>query len=205
MKTIAIVLALVAVTVGQKMQAIVVIEPHDNTKTVNGSLWFIQNDPKGPVTINGTISGLSKGNHGFHIHEKGDFSNKCLSTGGHYNPHNLSHGGPSDGQRHLGDLGNIMANDQGIAHINFEDKLITLSGPNSIIGRAVVVHSGEDDLGKGGHKDSLTTGNSGERIACGIVSVMSPTRSQPSSAAFFEHQIASLLMPLIALILSSNF
>lgn len=90
MKTIAIVLALVAVTVGQKMQAIVVIEPHDNTKTVNGSLWFIQNDPKGPVTINGTISGLSKGNHGFHIHEKGDFSNKCLSTGGHFNPHNVN-------------------------------------------------------------------------------------------------------------------
>lgn len=52
------------------------------------------------------------------------------------------------------------------------DKQISLSGDRCILGRAVVVHEGEDDLGRGGHKDSKTTGNAGGRVACGIIGVL---------------------------------
>lgn len=51
------------------------------------------------------------------------------------------------------------------------DGLLSLIGANSVIGRAVVVHAGEDDLGKGGHDDSLTTGHAGGRVACGVIGI----------------------------------
>lgn len=71
--------------------------------------------------------------------------------------------------RHVGDLGNIRANAQGEASVNIKDSVISLSGVNSILGRAIVVHSGEDDLGRGNHTLSATTGNAGERWACGVI------------------------------------
>ncbi|VDN87769.1 unnamed protein product [Brugia pahangi] len=76
--------------------------------------------------------------------------------------------------RHVGDLGNIVAGADGTAHIDISDKHVQLLGPNSIIGRSLVVHADQDDLGKGvGDKkdESLKTGNAGARVACGIVAV----------------------------------
>ncbi|EEE58604.1 hypothetical protein OsJ_09942 [Oryza sativa Japonica Group] len=67
----------------------------------------------------------------------------------HFNPHNKSHGAPSDDERHVGDLGNIVANKDGVADIFIKDLQISLSGPHSILGRAVVVHADSDDLGRG--------------------------------------------------------
>ena len=96
-------------------------------------------------------------------------SDGCNSAGGHYNPFNKDHGGPEDNERHVGDLGNLTADKNGIANLEIKDSLIKLSGPYSVIGRSVVCHANEDDLGKGNHKDSKTTGNSGARIACGII------------------------------------
>lgn len=72
----------------------------------------------------------------------------------------------------MGDLGNIEANVEGIANVDIFDSLISLSGPNCIVGRAVVVHSDEDDLGLGGHNDSLTTGHAGSRVACGVIGIL---------------------------------
>lgn len=94
------------------------------------------------------------------------------STGGHYNPDKLPHGAREDSVRHVGDLGNIIADANGIAETSFSDNVITLYGSRSILGRAIVVHSTEDDLGKTNHPDSPKTGNAGGRVACGIVGIL---------------------------------
>eukprot|EP00612_Vaucheria_litorea_P001724 CAMPEP_0171455236 /NCGR_PEP_ID=MMETSP0945-20130129/2215_1 /TAXON_ID=109269 /ORGANISM="Vaucheria litorea, Strain CCMP2940" /LENGTH=151 /DNA_ID=CAMNT_0011980443 /DNA_START=94 /DNA_END=549 /DNA_ORIENTATION=- len=120
----------------------------------------------GKVKVSGKISGLTPGKHGFHIHQFGDTTNGCTSTGGHYNPNGKQHGAPTDENRHAGDLGNITADADGNAEVDIVDAHIPIS---SILGRAVVVHDGEDDLGKGGHEQSLTTGNAGGRFCCGII------------------------------------
>lgn len=69
--------------------------------------------------------------------------------------------------------GNIEADESGVANVNIEDRLVKLIGPHSIIGRSIVVKSGEDDLGRGGHEYSLSTGNSGQRVAGGVVGIAS--------------------------------
>ncbi|KAM0948573.1 putative superoxide dismutase [Dioscorea sansibarensis] len=135
---------------------------------VNGTVFFIQ-EGDGPTTVNGRISGLKPGLHGFHVHALGDTTNGCMSTGPHYNPSGKDHGAPEDEIRHAGDLGNVIAGDDGSASFTIFDSKIPLSGPNSIIGRAVVVHADPDDLGRGGHELSKTTGNAGARVACGII------------------------------------
>ncbi|RWS21915.1 superoxide dismutase-like [Cu-Zn] [Leptotrombidium deliense] len=123
------------------------------------------------VKVSGNVTGLTAGLHGFHIHEFGDLSNGCTSAGGHYNPFGKDHGAPNDTNRHVGDLGNIEAPADGKATVSITDHMLKLSGEHSIIGRAVVVHVGTDDLGKGGFPDSKTTGHAGARYACGIIGV----------------------------------
>ncbi|EFO15395.1 superoxide dismutase [Loa loa] len=142
--------------------------------TVSGIIRFKQDKESSPTAINGEIKGLTPGLHGFHVHQYGDTTNGCISAGPHFNPHNKTHGGPTDEIRHVGDLGNIVAGADGTAHIDMSDKHVQLSGPNSIIGRSIVVHADQDDLGKGtGDKkdESLKTGNAGARVACGIVAL----------------------------------
>ena len=119
------------------------------------------------------MTGLSPGNHGFHVHQYGDYSTGCGSTGGHFNPFGKEHGAPTDENRHAGDLGNIVADADGSANVKITDAQIPLSGANSVIGRAIVVHKDEDDLGKGGHEDSKTTGHAGARLSCGVIGLAS--------------------------------
>ncbi|TKY67632.1 Superoxide dismutase of Cu-Zn [Spatholobus suberectus] len=102
-------------------------------------------------------------------HEYGDTTNGCISTGTHCNPDNMTHGAPEDEFHHAGDLGNIVANEDGVAEATIVDNQIPLSVPNSVVGRVLVVHELEDDLGKGGHELSSTTGNAGGRLVCGVV------------------------------------
>ncbi|XP_015927501.1 superoxide dismutase [Cu-Zn] [Parasteatoda tepidariorum] len=138
---------------------------------VKGTIHFTQEDGDGPVTVTGEIENLSEGLHGFHIHEFGDNTNGCISAGAHFNPHGKEHGAPNDDERHVGDLGNVEVGSNGIAKVNITDSLISLTGPLSIIGRSAVVHADPDDLGKGGHELSKTTGNAGGRLACGVIGV----------------------------------
>ncbi|KAG8478882.1 hypothetical protein CXB51_028728 [Gossypium anomalum] len=133
---------------------------------VGGFIHFTQ-IPNGITHVQGKITGLSPGLHGFHIHALGDTTNGCNSTGPHFNPLKKDHGAPSDGERHAGDLGNIIAGADGVAEVSIKDWQIPLSGQHSILGRAVVVHADPDDLGKGGHELSKTTGNAGARVGCG--------------------------------------
>lgn len=82
----------------------------------------------------------------------------------------LQHGGPSDRVRHVGDLGNINVGEDGTADFSFVDPLLSLSGgPRGVVGRAIVVTANQDDLGRGGTADSLTTGDSGKPLACGVI------------------------------------
>ncbi|XP_035392548.1 copper chaperone for superoxide dismutase isoform X2 [Electrophorus electricus] len=116
--------------------------------------------------IDGAIDGLDPGLHGLHVHEYGDLTQDCTSCGEHYNPFGKQHGGPEDKERHVGDLGNIVAAADGRATFRLEDSQLKVW---DVIGRSLVVDSGEDDLGKGDHPLSSKTGNSGERLACGII------------------------------------
>ena len=136
-----------------------------------GTLYFEQPDNSPDVKVTGQVCGLKQGLHGFHIHEFGDNTNGCTSAGPHFNPLGKDHGGPDSDVRHVGDLGNIEVGADGVASVNITDKIIQLQGPNNIIGRTLVVHADPDDLGKGGHELSKTTGNAGARLACGVVGI----------------------------------
>ncbi|XP_011312678.1 superoxide dismutase [Cu-Zn] 1 isoform X1 [Fopius arisanus] len=199
MKVLVLVLSIASVVIAQEIQAVVKILPHNASSTVTGTIKFVQSKLDGPVSVTGTITGLKKGKHGFHIHEKGDLSNNCTSTGGHFNPKNMAHGAPSDSTRHVGDLGNIEANDQNEATIHIVDKVISLTGPNSIIGRGVVIHSDVDDLGKNQDQGSKTTGNAGDRLGCGVIGIMSPVGSLPrSSAASMSFSVGIILLIVVS-------
>ena len=136
---------------------------------VRGQITFEQESEDANTTITYRVTGLTPGLHGFHVHEKADFSEGCKSAGPHYNPFNKEHGGPDDEERHVGDLGNIVAGEDGVAEGTISDHLIKLSGEYSVIGRSMMVHADPDDLGKGGHELSKTTGNAGARVACGEI------------------------------------
>ncbi|KAI8336251.1 CuZnSOD [Chlamydoabsidia padenii] len=138
---------------------------------VTGTVTFTQESEKAPTAIDANISGLTEGKHGFHVHEFGDTTNGCISAGNHFNPFDKPHGAPEDEIRHLGDLGNVIAGADGKATLKVTDNHIKLMGPHSVIGRTVVVHADEDDLGKTSHELSKATGNSGDRLACGVIGV----------------------------------
>ena len=138
--------------------------------TVSGNVKFTQHENE--VVVEGEIAGLSPGKHGFHIHALGDLSNGCTSAGPHFNPYHKNHGAPTALDRHVGDLGNVVAGPDGIARIHITDGLISLYGERCIIGRAVVIHQGEDDLGLGGNEESLKTGNAGGRLGCGVIGIL---------------------------------
>ncbi|XP_065205513.1 superoxide dismutase [Cu-Zn]-like isoform X2 [Planococcus citri] len=169
-------LVFITVTAQQERKAIAVVRSV-GSDGIKGNITFTQT--RSGVLISGTIAGLSKGHHGFHIHEKGDLSNGCVSTGGHFNPDKKNHGSPSDKERHVGDLGNIEANDLGVAVFNYTDERISLiNTKRNILGRAVVVHADRDDLGRGGETDSLTTGHAGGRLACGVIGTLDVVANQ---------------------------
>lgn len=138
--------------------------------TVKGTVLFEQASPSDEISISWEIEGNDADSlRGFHIHQFGDNTNGCTSAGPHFNPFGKTHGAPEDENRHVGDLGNIKTDSNGLAKGTKTDKSVTLFGENSILGRTVVVHGGQDDLGKGGHADSLKTGNAGGRPACGVI------------------------------------
>jgi Cu-Zn family superoxide dismutase len=132
---------------------------------VAGALELVSSD--GAVAMTGLVTGLKPGSeHGFHIHEKGDCSSPDFkSAGDHFNPTSQPHGDPAMPPHHLGDIPNLMADEMGKAPVNARIEGVTLGdqGPNDLVGRAVVVHAERDDY------KTQPSGNSGDRIACGVI------------------------------------
>ncbi|KAK6640578.1 hypothetical protein RUM44_012274 [Polyplax serrata] len=138
---------------------------------VTGDVVFRQGNENDPVEITGVISGLSPGYHGFHVHQNSNLSDNCKAAGSHFNPDQVQHGAPYDSIRHAGDLGNIPADENGFSTFQFLDKQISLmdNHPQQILGRAIVLHAKEDDLGRGRNDESKKTGNAGARVACCVI------------------------------------
>ena len=140
-------------------------------KKINGIVYFTEDLTNDTVVIDIHIEGLKKnGLHGFHVHECGDLSEQCESMCAHFNPYGKKHGCPGAKERHVGDLGNLITNSNGIAHYKVIDNMIKLRGSKAnIIGRGLIIHEDEDDCGQGGDEESLKTGNAGKRIACAVI------------------------------------
>ena len=144
-------------------KAVAVIHPTMGN-AVAGTVTFT--NESGRVRVEAIVTGLSPGDHGFHIHEFGDCSGGDGKTaGGHFNPTGSDHGGPESAERHAGDLGNITANANGHASMNRLDEVVTLQGDHSILGRGVIVHAGADDF------TTQPTGAAGARVGCGVIGV----------------------------------
>lgn len=159
-------------TSNTKIKGIVVLEPNDFN--IKGTILL--NESSKGITLDYTISGLSDGAHGFHIHQFGDLRDGCTSAGPHFNPYGHVHGGlssPPD-KRHLGDLGNIVSKGGTAKGKVVAPNIKLCDGVNAILGRMLVIHQNKDDLGKGvgkERKESLITGNAGKRLACGIIAI----------------------------------
>jgi superoxide dismutase, Cu-Zn family len=131
--------------------------------------YILFTELKNYTKIEVKLSGLPPGKRGFHIHEKGNLMDGCKTLCAHYNPFNTNHGGLNKKDSHVGDLGNLEVDTNGNVDCILKAKKVRLSGEHSVIGRSIVIHDKEDDLGKGGNEESLKTGNAGSRIACGII------------------------------------
>lgn len=159
--------------------AICILFPH-NSSGVSGLISFHQKAFTSETHIIANVSNLSPNSlHGFHIHKYGDLTNGCITAGPHYNPRNKTHGGPSDEERHVGDLGNIKTDEKGFGYLAVTDSLVSLFGEESVVGRSCVVHGGTDDLGRGGDQESQRTGNAGSRLACGVIGLSDRFKNLP--------------------------
>jgi Cu-Zn family superoxide dismutase len=147
-------------------KAVAVLAPTKDSK-VSGVVTFTK--VEGGVKIVADVTGLTPGKHGFHIHEFGDCSAPdATSAGGHFNPSQMQHGAPDALMRHVGDFGNLEADESGKAHYERVDTVISLEDVYSIIGHGVIAHEKSDDL------KSQPTGNAGARVACGVIGVAKP-------------------------------
>ena len=146
-------------------KAIAVLQSASGSK-VTGTVTFTKTGDT--VQVVADITGLTPGKHAFHIHEFGDCSAAdASSAGGHFNPMHKPHGSPDSPERHAGDMGNLEADSSGKAHLELKDSMLKLSGENSILGHAVIVHEKVDDW-------SQPVGNAGGRQACGVIGVAKP-------------------------------
>ena len=144
------------------LKAVAVLHPTAGNK-VSGTVTFTE--VADGVQVRAEISGLTPGNHGFHVHEFGDCSAAdASSAGAHFNPTSKPHAGPESAERHVGDMGNVQADASGNAKLEYVDHQISLTNDErSAIGRSVVVHAKADDL------KSQPAGDSGARVACGVI------------------------------------
>lgn len=143
-------------------KAVATLEPTKGN-TAAGTVTFQQMGDK--VLVTADITGLKpNAEHGFHAHEKGDCSSgDGMSTAGHFNPNGKPHG-PQDHDHHAGDMPGLKSDSNGNAKTSFELTGVSIgSGTADLVGRGLIVHAGPDDY------KTQPTGNSGARIACGVI------------------------------------
>lgn len=126
---------------------------------VSGQIEFVQSGEL--LELSGEISGLAAGEHGFHVHE----GTSCDTPGEHFAPYGMNHGDPAAEEHHLGDLGNVTANAEGVANLSMSTQQLALDGTHPISGRVLVVHAERDDL------TTQPSGNSGDAVACGVIAM----------------------------------
>jgi len=120
----------------------------------------------GGIRVVADLDGLTPGDHGFHVHQYGDCSAPDgASAGDHFNPTNKKHGCPNSVEHHVGDMGNIRADQSGHAHYDAVNTDFKFDGASNIIGRSVIVHAGPDDC------VSQPSGNSGAKVGCGVIGI----------------------------------
>lgn len=132
--------------------------------TATGQVQFTQKGDK--VLVTGEVRGLKpNAEHGFHVHEKGDCSSgDGMSAGGHFNPEGKAHGAYGHGEHHAGDVPSLKADATGTARFSFESRTLSVgSGTADVVGRGLIVHRDPDDF------KTQPTGNSGPRLACGVI------------------------------------
>ena len=144
--------------------AMVTLMPTEGNEA-EGTVTFTQLD--NAIRVEANLTNVPPGDHGFHIHENGDCSDNGQAAGGHFAPRGNPHGGPdaAEGQRHVGDLGNVMAGADGTVSYTRVDSVLAFSGTHDIVGKAVILHADADDL------TTQPTGAAGGRIACGIITM----------------------------------
>lgn len=158
----ALLLAACAGTTGAGRSAVATLEARSGS-TVAGSVSFTEAGSR--VRVEARVSGLAPGEHGFHVHEVGDCSAPdATSAKGHFNPGGKPHGHHGGGERHAGDMPNLVADAAGNARFSGELSQLSLDpGAQGIVGRSVVIHADPDDY------RSQPAGNSGKRVACGVI------------------------------------
>lgn len=156
-------LAVCAAAPACAQSAIAQLQPTQGN-TATGTVTFTQEGSR--VAMEAKISGLAPGSHGFHIHDKGDCSAADgMSAGGHFNPTGKPHGNPNLPDHHAGDMPVLLADASGNASLSADLDVMTIGGGGAtgIVGKAVIVHKNPDDF------TTQPTGNSGARVACGVI------------------------------------
>lgn len=153
--------------------------PGDTMTGVIGEVALVQTTDG--VAVRYDVRGLSAGEHGFHVHTGASCAAAMVdgtmtpggAAGGHFDPLSAPHGARSNGRdaRHVGDFGNVTADEHGRAEGSFADDVAALDGPTSVIGHAIVVHGGRDDL------TSQPSGAAGARVGCGVIELRGTTRN----------------------------
>jgi Cu-Zn family superoxide dismutase len=146
-------------------QAVAELQP-TRGNSVSGVLHLSQTGDT--VTVTGEVHGLKPDTvHGFHVHDKGDCSSgDGVSAGGHFNPGGVAHGQHGHGAHHVGDIPALQADMHGVALVNFSTSTLSLIDPaTSVVGRGLIVHRDPDDY------TTQPAGNSGPRVACGVIRV----------------------------------
>jgi superoxide dismutase, Cu-Zn family len=134
--------------------------------TVNGTVKFTEEgDGKTKMDLELNIPALANHSVAVHIHEHGDCGDAGKAAGGHWNPTNKQHGKWGVGEFHSGDIGNVTLDSTGKGTYSLETDLWTIGGDvkTDILGKAIIVHAGEDDY------TSQPAGNAGARVGCGVI------------------------------------